>query len=156
MANTIVRIKKSGVTGNVPGSLALGELAINYTDGLLYFANSTGITSFSANASVIANAAFAKANAAYNQANTGGSGSSLANTGSLITVNGASQLLISNTTTSNSNTTGALVVNGSVGVASNVYIGNGGVMGFSNTTLGVSAVYTYYNPTYNSIDTVFG
>ena len=69
MANTTIRIKKSGVSGNVPGSLALGELAINYTDGLLYFANSTGIASFSANASVVANAAFAQANAVYAQDN---------------------------------------------------------------------------------------
>lgn len=87
MANTTIRIKKSGVSGNVPGSLALGELAINYTDGLLYFANATGIRAFSANDSVAVNAvysfantintyaysAYAQANAAYNQANTSGS-----------------------------------------------------------------------------------
>jgi len=70
MANTIVKIKKSGVTGNVPGSLALGELAINYTDGLLYFANATGVRAFSANDSILANAAFAQANAAFNAANS--------------------------------------------------------------------------------------
>ena len=69
MANTIVRIKKSGVSGNVPGSLALGELAINYTDGLLYFANATGVRAFSANDSILANAAFAQANAAFTQTN---------------------------------------------------------------------------------------
>ena len=73
MANTVIRIKKSGVSGNVPGSLALGELALNYTDGLLYFANSTGITSFSANA--------------------------LSNTGNLITTTGSAQLLFPNTVT---------------------------------------------------------
>ena len=73
MANTVIRIKKSGVSGNVPGSLALGELALNYTDGLLYFANSTGITSFSANA--------------------------LSNTGNLITTTGSAQLLFPNKVT---------------------------------------------------------
>ena len=70
MANTVIRIKKSGVSGSVPGSLALGELGINYTDGLLYFANSTGITSFSANASVVSNSAFLQANSAYASQNT--------------------------------------------------------------------------------------
>jgi hypothetical protein len=70
MANTVIRIKKTGVSGNVPGSLALGELALNYTDGLLYFANSTGITSFSANASVVSNSAFLQANSAYASQNT--------------------------------------------------------------------------------------
>jgi len=37
MANTILQLKKSGVTGNVPDSLAYGELALNYADGKLYY-----------------------------------------------------------------------------------------------------------------------
>jgi hypothetical protein len=43
MANTTVRLKKSGVTGNVPDSLVYGELAINYADGKLFYrhANNT-------------------------------------------------------------------------------------------------------------------
>lgn len=46
MANTI-KIKNSGNTGNVPASLDFGELAINYTDGKLFYKNNTGsITSF--------------------------------------------------------------------------------------------------------------
>ena len=48
----------------------------------------------------------------------------LPNTGSLITVNGSSQLVISNTTASTSNTTGALVVKGGLGVSGNSYISN--------------------------------
>jgi hypothetical protein len=39
MANTIIQLKNSGATGNVPGSLAPGELAINYADGKLYYGN---------------------------------------------------------------------------------------------------------------------
>ena len=73
MANTTIRIKKSGVSGNVPGSLALGELAINYTDGLLYYANSTGVSSITANV--------------------------LSNTGSLITTTGSAQILHPNKVT---------------------------------------------------------
>ena len=73
MANTTIRIKKSGISGNVPGSLALGELAINYTDGLLYYANSTGVSSITANV--------------------------LPNTGSLITTTGSAQILHPNKVT---------------------------------------------------------
>jgi hypothetical protein len=39
MANTIIQIKSSGVTGNVPSSLQPGELAINYFDGQLFYGN---------------------------------------------------------------------------------------------------------------------
>lgn len=41
MANTIIQIKNSGVTGNVPQSLQPGELAINYVDGKIFYGNST-------------------------------------------------------------------------------------------------------------------
>lgn len=41
MANTIIQIKSSGVTGNIPNSLQPGELAINYEDGKLFYGNST-------------------------------------------------------------------------------------------------------------------
>jgi len=48
IANTILIHKKSGVSGNVPSTLANGELAINYADGKLYYKNSLGtITSIS-------------------------------------------------------------------------------------------------------------
>ena len=127
MANTTIRIKKSGVSGNVPGSLALGELALNYTDGLLYFANSTGITSFSANA--------------------------LSNTGTTITVNGVSQLVISNTANSYSTTNNALIISGGVGVSNSIYVGNR--VGFANSN-NISVVYQTWNSATNSLDVVFG
>lgn len=41
MANTIIQLKNSGATGNVPVALAPGELAINYADGKLYYGNAT-------------------------------------------------------------------------------------------------------------------
>jgi hypothetical protein len=41
MANTVIQIKGSGVTGNVPSTLAPGELAINYVDGKLFYGNQT-------------------------------------------------------------------------------------------------------------------
>lgn len=42
MANTTLQLKKSGVTGNVPNSLAYGELALNYADGKLFYKASNG------------------------------------------------------------------------------------------------------------------
>lgn len=36
MANTI-KIRRSGVPGKQPDSLAIGELGLNYADGVLYF-----------------------------------------------------------------------------------------------------------------------
>lgn len=43
MSNTVIQIKKSGATGNIPASIDLnyGELAINYADGKLYFKDSS-------------------------------------------------------------------------------------------------------------------
>lgn len=46
MANTTVRLKKSGVTGNVPASLEFGELALNYADGKLFYKASNGTITF--------------------------------------------------------------------------------------------------------------
>jgi hypothetical protein len=42
MANTIIQLKKSGTAGNAPSSLNIGELAINYADGKLFYKNSLG------------------------------------------------------------------------------------------------------------------
>jgi hypothetical protein len=42
IANTVIQIKKSTATGNVPASLANGELAINAADGKLFYKDTTG------------------------------------------------------------------------------------------------------------------
>ena len=41
MANTTIQIKSSGAIGNVPSTLSPGELAINYTDGKLFYGNTS-------------------------------------------------------------------------------------------------------------------
>ena len=64
----------------------------------------------------------------------------------------ANQLVVANTYSSYSNANNALQVTGGVGVANSVYVGNR--VGFGNTT--TSFAYQVYNPTYNSIDTIFG
>lgn len=59
MANTSIQLKKSGVTGNSPIDLGLGELAINYADGKLYYKNDLDqikyITNQDSFATIIAN-----------------------------------------------------------------------------------------------------
>ena len=48
MANTTLQIRHSTVAGNIPSSLANGELAINSRDGTLFYSTPAGVvTSFS-------------------------------------------------------------------------------------------------------------
>jgi hypothetical protein len=42
-SNTLIQLKKSGITGNTPASLNYGELALNWADGKLYYKNGVGI-----------------------------------------------------------------------------------------------------------------
>ena len=46
MANTVIQVKKSATSGNVPPTLANGELAINYADGKLYYKTTQGGTGY--------------------------------------------------------------------------------------------------------------
>ena len=49
MANTVIKIKHSTVSGNVPSSLAVGELALNAQDGKLYYGNAANVVTQFAN-----------------------------------------------------------------------------------------------------------
>ena len=42
MANTTIRLKKSGTSGNTPSTLEFGELSLNYSDGKLFYKNDVG------------------------------------------------------------------------------------------------------------------
>lgn len=42
MPNTTIQIKKSSTTAAAPSSLEFGELAINYSDGKIFWKNSSG------------------------------------------------------------------------------------------------------------------
>ena len=46
MANTTLQLRKSGETGNVPPSLAYGELALNYADGKLFYKAANGTITY--------------------------------------------------------------------------------------------------------------
>lgn len=46
MANTTIQLKKSIVPGNIPSSLALGEIAINAADGKLFYSDPNNIIKY--------------------------------------------------------------------------------------------------------------
>jgi hypothetical protein len=48
-ANTVIQLKKSGVSGNIPATLNVGETALNYADGKLYYLNATNSISYITN-----------------------------------------------------------------------------------------------------------
>ena len=54
-SNLIFILKNSGLTGNVPAILANGEIALNYSDGKLFYKNSYGSTSYITNSQSFAN-----------------------------------------------------------------------------------------------------
>lgn len=43
MANTVIRLKKSSISGHSPTTLEHGELAINYTDGKLFYKDDANV-----------------------------------------------------------------------------------------------------------------
>lgn len=45
MANTVIAHKKSATPGAAPPTLANGELAINYADGIIFYKNANGVIS---------------------------------------------------------------------------------------------------------------
>lgn len=46
MANTTIKLKKSGTSGNTPSTLEFGELSLNYADGKLYYKNDSGVIAY--------------------------------------------------------------------------------------------------------------
>ena len=89
-----------------------------------------------------AQAAFDQANSAYSSA--------VLKTGNTMT----GQLVMAVGTSSVSQNTGSIVVNGGIGVSGNVYISNSSSYGFANTS-NVSVAKIQYNAACNSIDFVF-
>lgn len=45
LSNTVIQVRKSGVSGNTPTDLNVGELALNYADGKLFYKNSSNVIS---------------------------------------------------------------------------------------------------------------
>ena len=160
MANTVISLRSSGVSSNTPslGVLANGELSLNFADGILYYKSAantlgsirttqpTGLNkeiqfndsgSFGSNASLTfdkANTTLTTNNFVANTITTGtGVGGIIAGANVIY-----SNIFVANsTTTSISNSTGAIISNGGLGVKGNVYadaIYDGGieVISFAN------------------------
>jgi hypothetical protein len=160
MANTVISLRSSGVSSNTPslGVLANGELSLNFADGILYYktaANAlgsirttqvTGLNkeiqfndsgSFGSNASLTfdkATTTLTTNNFVANTITTGtGVGGIIAGANVIY-----SNIFVANSiTTSTSNSTGAIISNGGLGVKGNVYadaIYDGGieVISFAN------------------------
>jgi hypothetical protein len=143
MANKVL-LKKSSVAAKVPlvGDLDYGEVALNYTDGKLYYKTAGNAIDLFPSLSATATLT--------NKTLT----SPTINGGALSgTFTGAPTL--SDTTASTSSTTGSLKLGGGLGVAGNIYVGSASKVGFVNAS-NVSAVYQYYNAATTSLDTVFG
>lgn len=145
MANTTIALRQSGATGNTPslGVLANGELSINYADGIIYYktaSNTLGSIRTTQPAGLTKEVQFNDAgsfgtdsdftydktnnrlnveNVIVNTAITIGSGAGGILTGANVIY---SNVFVANsTTTSTSNTTGAIQSNGGLGVKGNVY-----------------------------------
>ena len=144
MANTVISLRSSGVSSNTPslGVLANGELSLNFADGILYYKSAantlgsirttqpTGLNkeiqfndsgSFGSNASLTfdkANTTLTTNNFVANTITTGtGVGGIIAGANVIY-----SNIFVANsTTTSTSNSTGAIISNGGLGVKGNVY-----------------------------------
>jgi len=144
MANTVISLRSSGATSNTPslGVLANGELSLNFADGILYYktaANTLGSIrttqasglnkeiqfndsgSFGSNASLT----FDKANTTLTTnnfvANTITTGTGVGGIISGANVIYSNIFVANSTTTSTSNSTGAIISNGGLGVKGNVY-----------------------------------
>ena len=154
MANTTIALRSSGTAAATPslGVLANGELSINYADGIIYYKTASntlgsirttqpaGLTtevqfndagSFGSNASLTFNKTTSQLNVTNLLVNTtlttgAGAGGIIAGANVIY-----SNIFVANsTTTSISNSTGAIISNGGLGVKGNVYadaIYDGGV-----------------------------
>ena len=137
MANQII-LKNSGTSGNVPGSLAYGELAINYADGNLFYQNASNqITVIASNKTITLSGNVVSGN--INTGNISLLGNILSNINT-----------ISNITTTATVSTNALTATGVVnfntspnvtlGSNANVHIG-GGLSGQHLATDGAGNLY---------------
>jgi hypothetical protein len=134
--------------GNTRIQIINGSGIVSFPYGIT--ANSSGIRSTFANV-ITTNGVYWANGAAYSSGSASFTGGYVASQSTF-----GSNLVANSATTSTSNVTGAVVVSGAggLGVGGNVYVGNR--VGYVWAANSVSAVYTYFNSTTNSIDTVFG
>jgi hypothetical protein len=151
MANTVIAIRSSGVTGNTPslGVLANGELSLNFADGILYYKSSSN-TLGSIRTTAVSGLT---TEVQFNDAGSFGANSNFTFNKTLATLNvkniNVSTNLIATTAnlTVNSITTGTGVggiIAGANVIYSNVFVANtGGITTAGNSTLNGIVTVSY-------------
>tara|TARA_R110000868_G_scaffold47483_2_gene155650 strand:+ start:777 stop:1370 length:594 start_codon:yes stop_codon:yes gene_type:complete len=137
MANTVIQLRNSTVTGNIPSSLANGEISINNQDGKFFYSTPSG--------SIVTHYPYLGPSGLDTEIQFNDSG----------TIGGSQKLTFNKTT-------GELIVDGTV--RSNVFVANTGYIQFSDgskqytanagsggggtTDFGFGIIYTANNDTY--------
>ena len=127
ISNTTIIIKNSGVTGNVPSTLANGELAINYADGKLFYKNSLGL---------ITNLSGSGGGLSFGVVNVGGSLILATTSDDTVNLNSGQNIVLTPNTTSKT-----IVVSTTQDIVSNTLSSNTSVFVNTNSSLH-STVYT--------------
>ena len=127
MANTVIAVRSSGTAAATPslGVIANGEIALNFADGIIYYKTSSNTLG----SIRTTQPAGLTTEVQYNDAGSFGANANFTFNKTTATLNVA-KINVTSTTVSTSNTTGAIIVAGGVGVKGNVYadaIYDGGV-----------------------------
>jgi len=117
MANTVIAVRSSGTAAATPslGVIANGEISLNFADGIIYYktsSNTLGSIRTTQPAGLTTEVQF-------NDAGSFGSNANFTFNKTIATLNVA-KINVTSTTVSTSNTTGAIIVAGGVGVKGNV------------------------------------
>lgn len=152
MANNIVQVKRTSVSGRTPNTtgsyatnsqyISAGELALNMSDGILYSSNGSAVITIGANNRNVNVSGNLTINAIIANGSIGSSGQVLTTNGSSTywasissnaTVNTAAQYNWTNTHTFNANVTlNGIIANGSVGTADQTLFSNGSTTFWAN------------------------
>jgi hypothetical protein len=153
MANTTIQLRKSGVSGNVPNSLDVGELALNYADGKLYYKNAENVITFISSGATTNSFATINANSSLIFATSNTDTLSIA-AGNNITI---SACTVSKTITINSTATGGGGGGANVEIVNDISSNATRYLSFTDSTSGnVSTLYTsddklLYNPSTGTV-----
>jgi hypothetical protein len=131
MSNTIL-LKRSGNAAAVPlaANLSLGELSLNYADGILYFKNSSNIVTVLANANALSATQLVNGNSNVVVSSSSNVTISSAGTANVLTVS-STGTVVSGTESVTGNITGGNVITAGVVTATgnistnNYFVGNG-------------------------------
>jgi hypothetical protein len=137
MSNTIL-LKRSGNAAAVPAAanLSLGELSLNYTDGVLYFKNSSNVVTIIANANTASGTQLVNGNSNVVVSNNSNVTVSSAGTANVLTISSTGTVISGTISASGTITGGNLLTTGLISTVGNLYLGTG------------NAGYIYGNGTY--------